>query len=165
MKFKKIKYFKNFLSNLDFNFDTLTDILNTSELHQYIKAEPTDTINFRKVFDHIYQVKRVETTSYLNPVYNLLIDKTKNYFTPGDFDLFISFKAVKGVCSSRQRKCNYPWVMWYNRVLFSGDKKIVFYQCRRCSLYTQRNSSLCVLEYSKNSCFFIFISIERIEFP
>jgi hypothetical protein len=96
MKFKKIKYFKNFISDLDFNFDTLTDILNTSELHQYIKAEPTDTINFRKVFDHIYQVKKVETTAYLNPIYNLLIDKTKNYFAPGDFDLFISFKAVKG---------------------------------------------------------------------
>ena len=96
MKFKKIKHFKKILSNLNFDFNSLTDILNTNELHQYIKAEPSDTINFKKIFEHIYQVKNIDKASYLNPVYKLLVDKTKNYFVPGDFDLFISFKAVKG---------------------------------------------------------------------
>ena len=104
MKFKKIKYFKNFLSNLDFNFDTLTDILNTSELHQYIKAEPTDTINFRKVFDHIYQVKQVETTTYLNPVYNLLIDKIKR-LQPNTLDLdYLEEKLRKNTGFSKKNE-------------------------------------------------------------
>ena len=96
MKFKNIKYFKSFLSNLDFDFNTLTDILNTTELHEYIKAEPPDTINFKKIFDHIYQVKNIDRTTYLKPIYNLIVDKTKDNFVAGDFDLFISFKAVKG---------------------------------------------------------------------
>ena len=96
MKYKNIKYFKSFLSNLDFDFNTLTDILNTTELHEYIKAEPPDTINFKKIFDHIYQVKNIDRTTYLKPIYNLIVDKTKDNFVAGDFDLFISFKAVKG---------------------------------------------------------------------
>ena len=96
MKFKNIKYFKSFLSNLDFDFNTLTDILNTTELHEYIKAEPPDTINFKKIFDHIYQVKNIDRTTYLKPIYNLIVGKTKDHFVAGDFDLFISFKAVKG---------------------------------------------------------------------
>mgnify|MGYP003637799507 FL=1 len=57
MKFKKIKHFKKILSDLNFDFNSLTDILNTNELHQYIKAEPSDTINFKKIFEHIYQVR------------------------------------------------------------------------------------------------------------